>query len=99
MVKLISLPKDIKFLGLERRVPSYIKSDLTGFSRGGSIILGFAGMKHNNSFWVCRCQCGGHRLVQAGHISKMNVCKKCDIKTRNWGSLINIAKMKEIEVC
>lgn len=96
MVKLVELPPNIKLYGLERRIRK-IKKDYTGFTKNGQTIIGYAGIRHNNSFWLCRCKCGNFRLVPTGYITRtMHGCKSCDKKDRNWGGLVTIVKIREI---
>ena len=54
--------------------------DLTGNAYGKLSILEFAYTYKGHSYWLCRCECGGHTVARGSHLKTGNVsscgCKK-----------------------
>lgn len=44
--------------------------DLTGQTFGRWTIVGFAGIRAEKTYWLCRCTCGTERAVSAAHLRR-----------------------------
>lgn len=66
-----------------------IREDLSGKTFGAWVVIRFDKLKNNNSYWICKCQCGQIKSVQRVSLIRSNfpMCSECSSR-RNEKSLI-----------
>lgn len=51
--------------------------DLTGHRNGRLVAVRLAHKKNGRAHWLCRCDCGGERVVQSNNLTRESGTKSC----------------------
>lgn len=74
--------KELKYARRKKEPPSVPRQDLTGLVFARWTVMQFAFTANNQSYWLCRCECGTYRAVIMSSL-KRGMSKSCGCRPRS----------------